>query len=512
MAGRALDEHALYEAVLDHARVTSTIATCDALLGWDEQTYLPRGGSDYRGKQHALLAGLVHDRATDPWLGESLDRLAGSSLTADPGSPESAVVRELKRRFDRQTKLPKRLVESIAEATTRGQQTWVEARAKSDFSRFAPSLTEIVTLKREEASCVGIGPTPYDALLDEYEPDARSSDLAKLFETLRSELVPLSALVRDASRQPDRTILARSFPIDRQRILAEMAAEAIGFDFERGRLDVSAHPFCSGIAPGDCRITTRFDEHDFSEAFFGVLHEVGHGLYEQGLPDAAFGTPLGEAVSLGVHESQSRLWENGVGRGRAFWEHWFPTARRIFRESLHGVTLDDFVFAVNRVEPSLIRTQADEVTYNLHVLIRFDLERAILSGDLAVADVPAAWNEAYRTVLGVTPATDAEGCLQDVHWAAGLFGYFPTYSLGNVYAAMLLDAARRDLGDLDAMFAQGEFSPLRDWLRLNVHQHGQRYVPTDLIAKATGSAPDPTPLVRSLWGKYGALYGIEREF
>ena len=284
------------------------------------------------------------------------------------------------------------------------------------------------------------------------------AELAALFQGLQKNLMPLANAISEASNKHARdgagtrsggnAILKRDFPIDRQRILGEMVAAAIGFNFEHGRLGVAAHPFCTGIGPGDTRITTRYDERQFSKAFFSILHEAGHGLYEQGLPSEHFGTPIGEAVSLGVHESQSRLWENAVGRSRPFWMYWFPVARRLFHEALHDVTLDHFLAAINHVEPSLIRVQADEVTYNFHIIIRFELEQALLATDLSTADLPAAWNQKYREVLGIIPRTDAEGCLQDIHWSAGLFGYFPTYTLGNLYAAQLFAKAALTSADL----------------------------------------------------------------
>src|SRR6185312_7195965 len=311
------------------------------------------------------------------------------------------------------------------------------------------------------------------------------------------------------SRQrPDGSILRRDFPVDRQRMFGEAVAAGVGFDFERGRLDTTAHPFCTRIGPGDCRITTRFRTDGFGDAFFGILHEVGHGLYDQGLDPGHHGTPMGEAVSLGVHESQSRLWENAVGRSRPFWEHNFPLARRFFPDALRDVSLDSFHFAVNQVERSLNRVEADEVTYNLHVLARFELEQALLSGDLSAADLPGAWNEKYQRYLGLTPKNDAEGCLQDIHWSEGLIGYFPTYTLGNLFAAQLFAQATKDLGDLDAAFARGEFTGLLQWLRNRVHRQGHRYRSARLIAVVTGSPPDHRPLVQGLTQKYGALYGV----
>jgi carboxypeptidase Taq len=290
--------------------------------------------------------------------------------------------------------------------------------------------------------------------------------------------------------------------VDRQRIFAEAVANAIGFDFERGRLDTSVHPFCTSLGPGDCRITARFSARDFAGGFFAVLHETGHALYEQGLDPDHYGTPMGEPASLGLHESQSRLWENFVGRSLGFWKHFFPRARGVFREALHDVALEAFVTDVKRVQPSPIRVEADEVTYNLHVLIRFEIEQALLSGDLPPRDLPDAWTSAHRDTLGFTPANDREGCLQDGHWAEGLIGYFPTYTLGNVYAAQLYAAARSALGDLDDQFARGDFSALLGWLREHVHQHGQRFTAAQLVERVTGSAPSSEPLVESLRSRY----------
>lgn len=499
---------AAYDELIRRSRERQLLISCSSLLGWDEQTYMPTGGTESRGHQLALLAGLHHDRGTDPRIGDLLGEVEASDLAADPDSPERANLREWRRAFERQTKLPKALVEELARATTRGQQEWVVARRARDFPRLKPALDAIFHLKRAEARCLGFLDEPYDALLDDYEPGANSRDLVALFTALRSDLVPLVVAIEGSAHRPDRAILRREFPIDRQKVFGETVAASIGFDFERGRLDTTEHPFCSGIGPGDTRITTRYDAHNFSDAFFGILHEVGHGLYDQGLDPAHFGTPMGEAVSLGIHESQSRLWENIIGRGRPFWAYWYPLARRVFREALGTVSFDDFYFAVNEVEPSLIRVQADEVTYNLHVLIRFELERALLADDLTLTDLPGAWNETYRKYLGVTPKHDAEGCLQDIHWSAGLIGYFPTYTLGNLYAAQFHAQAATDLGDPSDAFAQGDFSGLLGWLRDNIHRQGQRYRAADLARRLTGSDPGHKPLVRALREKFAALYGL----
>jgi carboxypeptidase Taq len=499
---------AAYTELIRHVREESLLASCADLLGWDEETVMPRGGAQHRGEQMALLAGMLHDRAADPRRGEWLAVVEASPLVADPESAEAANVREIRRAYDRATRLPRRLVQDLARTTALAQQEWAFARRDADFERFRPWLEKIVTLKRRAADAWGYQESAYDALLDEYEPGAKSRDLAALFDALHRELVPLVHAIAGSRRRADVLILHREYPLDRQQAFGEAAAAALGFDFRRGRLDTALHPFSIGIGPGDCRITTRYNPHDFTDAFFTILHETGHALYEQGLDPAHHGTPVGEAASLGMHESQARLWENIVGRRRSFWTHFFPLACRAFPEALTDVTLDAFHFAVNHVEPSLIRVQADEVTYNLHILIRFELEQALIAGDLKAADVPAAWNEAYRRTLGVIPTNDAEGCLQDGHWASGQIGYFPTYTLGNVFSAQLFTAASQELGDVDESFAHGNFSELLGWLRAKVHRQGSRYPAGKLIERVCGEAPDHRPLIEQLRCKYRALYVV----
>jgi carboxypeptidase Taq len=542
-----MDPQRAYDELIRRARERSLLGSCSAVLSWDEQTYMPKGGAAHRGAQMALLAGLYHERATDPYVGELLSVVEDSPFVASNDSVAAVNVRELRRAFNRRVRLPKTLVEELARTTSLAQHQWVAARSASDFRSFCPWLEQIIHLKRQEADCLtgssvnGLGsitsrsmsepghsantanaPSAYDSLLDEYEPGANAAELAMLFQDLRHELVPMVRAIGEASQskreenaqagasagRQGEAILKRFYPRGRQRVFGETVAAAIGFDFERGRLDVAAHPFCSGIGPGDCRITTRFDEHQFGDAFFGILHEVGHGLYEQGLDPDHYGTPMGEAISLGMHESQSRLWENAVARGRAFWSHWFPMARNIFREALSDVTLEAFHRTVNHVAPSLIRVQADEATYNLHIIVRFELELALITGDLAVTDLPLAWNEKYQKTLGVIPRNDAEGCLQDIHWSAGLIGYFPTYSLGNLYAAQLYAQAQADLGGLDEPFGRGDYGGLLGWLRAKVHSQGQRLRPADLIEHVTGSKPSHRPLIDGLRRKYEELYGI----
>ncbi len=477
------------------------------LLGWDEQSVMPVGGAEHRADQSAQLAGLAHERATQPRIGDWLTQIASSGERFDPMT--AANLREARRKYDRATKLDQSLVEELSRCATLAQQAWVSAKKAKNFSQFLPWLEKTVALKRQEAQAVGApSGVLYDALLDDYEPGATTAEIQTVFTALRRELVPLVAAIQEAPRRPDPSILTRSYPIERQQSFAKKAAAAIGFDFDRGRLDTSAHPFCSGIGPGDCRLTTRYHEHHFPGAFFGVLHEAGHGIYEQGLDTEQFGLACGEAASLGIHESQSRMWENLVGRSRAFWEHFYPEARTTFPAALGDVSLDQFHFAINDVRPSWIRVEADEVTYNLHIMLRFDLEQALISGDLKPADVPGAWNERFQEYFGMTPPNDALGCLQDVHWGAGLLGYFPTYALGNMYASQFFDQARTELGDLSTMFARGEFMPLKEWLNEKIHRHGLMNRASDLVVEVTGRPLSAEPLLTHLRSRFAPLFGV----
>jgi carboxypeptidase Taq len=496
-----------YAELLRRTKEHAVLQSCAAVLGWDQQTYLPRGGADFRGDQLALLAALAHDRATDPRLGDLLAACEGG-LSALEDDLAPANVRELRHSYDRAVKLPKRLVEELAKATSDAHEAWTAARRDDDFAAFRPHLEGIVALKREEAAAVGFQGEAYDALLDEYEPGATAAGVAALFADLTESLVPLIAAAIDSGKRPKPGVLERDYPIDRQRWFAESAAAAIGFDFSRGRLDTTAHPFCSGIGPGDCRLTTRYNARFFNEAFFGVMHEAGHGLYEQNLPADRFGQPAGGYCSLGIHESQSRLWENQVGRSGNFWRAFFPRLRQAFPGTLEGVSPDDFLFAVSEVKPSLIRVEADEATYNLHIALRLELERALIAGDLAVADLPGAWNDRFAALIGPTVPSDREGCLQDIHWSFGGFGYFPTYTLGNLYAAQLMAAATAALPDLDYDTRRGDFADLRGWLTANVHAHGRRYRAGELCERATGHPLDAAEFVAYVREKLARFYGV----
>lgn len=498
----------LYGTLCEYVRKTALLGSIDELLGWDERTMLPAAGAEHRAEQVTLLSGMIHERWTDPDLGRWLAELAESPLAAERSSDAGATIRRIRRQHERRVKLPRTLVEELARVSILGQQAWQVARKNDDFPTFRPWLERILDLKRQEAESLGYPECAYDALLDEFEPDERTANVAGVLARLRENLVPLVGQIRESSRRPDLSILQRSFPVSEQESFGREVAASIGFDFNRGRLDVTAHPFCCSPGPSDCRITTRYNEHFFNEAFFGILHEAGHGIYEQGLRADQHGLPLGEPISLGIHESQSRMWENMVGRSRGFWRHFYPQAQKRFPQALGDVPLDDFHFAINDVRPSLIRVEADEATYNLHILIRFELEQALLADDLKAADLPGAWSEKYQHYLGIRPSGDADGALQDIHWSGGAIGYFPTYSLGNLYAAQLFAQAEADLGGLSDPFAQGEFQPLLEWLRANIHQQGQRYSAAELVERITGRPLRHAPLIEHLRGKLGPLYGL----
>ncbi len=479
-----------------------------SVLDWDQKTYIPKGGTENRGNQLALLAGISHQRATAPEIGDLLKQLEGIPLTSVADSFEAANIREIKHSYEKLVKVPQSLVEEITRVTTVAHEVWADARQKSDFSIFFPYLEKIIKLKQQQAEAVGYEKHPYDALLDDFEPGATIEQVAKVFADFRGELVDLVKAITESKKRPDASILKRDYPVARQASFGKEASAAIGYDYERGRLDVTVHPFCTTIGPGDVRITTRYNPNHFGQAFFGILHESGHGIYEQGLDPERYGTPGGDSVSLGIHESQSRMWENMVGRSKAFWKHLFPKAQKVFPEALGDVKFEDFHFAINEVKPSFIRVEADEVTYNLHIMVRFEIEQAFFSGDLAPKDIPKAWNDKFKSYLGIVPPTDAQGCLQDVHWSAGYIGYFPTYALGNLYSAQFFGQAKKELGDLNRQFARGEFGELKRWLNERIHRLGQRYRAEKLAEVVTGKPLSHRPLMDYLKVKYGELYGV----
>jgi carboxypeptidase Taq len=497
-----------YDRFIARVKELRALNGIGACLHWDQETQMPPKGAEARAEQLALITGIAHDRLVSDEMGALLDELAGPAASGALDPVRAANVREVRRVFDREKKLPTELVQEIAKTQSLAQEAWVAARKRSDFAAFAPWLEKNLALQKRRAELVGYETEPYDALLDEYEPGARARDVAPLFAALRGEIVPLVAAIGAAPRKAEP--IAGRFPKEAQRDFGMQVARDMGFDFEAGRLDVSPHPFCSGFHPLDVRITTRYDESDFRGALFGIMHEAGHGLYEQGFDLQHAGTPMAEAASTGIHESQSRLWENLVGRSRAFWTHYYPKLQAAFPDPLRSVDFERFYLAVNEVKPSLIRTESDEVTYNLHILLRFELEQALFSGALAVSELPGVWAKKMEEYLGVTPPSDAEGVLQDVHWSAGLFGYFPTYTLGNLYAAQFFDAAKKEIPDLEAKIGRGELLALREWLREKVHKRGMLWRPAELCRQVSGEPLDARYFTTYLKTKFGEAYGLGR--
>jgi carboxypeptidase Taq len=453
----------------------------------------------------AYLQEMAHRKQSDPRIGELLSAAEQGQWEAGP----AANLREWRRDYDQATKLPAGLVRRRAELAAAANNVWQESRAASNFSAFAPYLAELVGLSREIADHLGYEGERYDALLDLYEPGLTTAEVDAFFADLRRHVVPLLDKIVASPVQADRGLFRSvEFPEAAQRSLGVAVTRALGFDYDAGRLDVSTHPFTTSFGRGDVRLTTRYDLVWPFQSLMGTIHEAGHGMYDQGLPEDHEGTPLGETVSLGIHESQSRFWENNIGRSRPFWQYWYPRFQQEFQGLVNHVSFDDLFCLVNDVRPTLIRVEADEVTYNLHILVRFELERDLFRDALRPADLPAAWNEKYQRYLGITPATEREGVLQDVHWSWAYFGYFPTYSLGTVYAAQLEAALRRAVPDLDWQMAAGDFGAAFRWMRENIHRHGKLLRPKELIERATGRPPSAADYVTYLAGKYSEIYKL----
>jgi carboxypeptidase Taq len=484
--------------IFERAREFALIQTSASVVGWDQETYMPPAAATHRASQLAWLSARAHELATsDTWK-----RDLEIAENTDPGdSPKlTANLRQLRREFERATKLPVELVARESSASSMAKHAWADARKRPDFSIFAPHLETLLGIAREKAERWGYPGEPYDALLEGYERGTSTAAVAELFDSIEPDLRVTAASAVDKSASLAHRLPDGPYPIAAQQCLNRKIAESIGFDFNAGRIDTTIHPFCTTLGPRDVRLTTRYDESDFTSSLFGILHEAGHGLYEQGLPADDFGLPSGSSVSLGIHESQSRLWENHIGRSDAFWNRWYGTAREYFPQ-LAGFPLDRFLAYLRHASFSPIRVEADEATYDLHILLRFGLERRMLNGSLAVADVPAAWNESFEELFGFTPENDNAGCLQDIHWAMGGLGYFATYTLGNINAAQLHAAARKD-PLIAAASDRADHAPLLAWLRKNIHSQGATLDPASLIEKATGRPPSTEDYLAHLKSRY----------
>ena len=480
-------------------RETQALAQIAGRLGWDQETMMPRGASEQRGEEMAAIEAVLHARRTDPRVSDWLDGIDPAAM--DPVG--QAHIREIRRSFERAAKVPADLAKALAKLTSTAQGKWAAARADDDFAAFVPVLEQVVALKREEGAALAAGGDVYDAMLEDYEPGITGAQIEAIFNQMRPELVALRAAILE---RPEPAGVTGTFDEAAQLELSTKLAQAFGYDLAHGRIDKAVHPFSSGSGL-DVRITTRTAADDPFNCFYSTIHEVGHAAYEQGIDRAYLLTPLGRGVSMGVHESQSRIYENQLGRGRAFTGWLFEEMRAAFGD--FGIKdADGFYGAVNRVRRGYIRTEADEVQYNLHIMLRFDLERALMAGDLQVKDLELAWNDRFEADFGYPVDKASNGVLQDVHWSVGLFGYFPTYSLGNVYAGCLNAAMRKAVPELDVALARGETSQATGWLRENVQQHGGLYLPAEIIERASGMAPTPAPLLSYLKAKFSEIYAL----
>jgi len=495
-----------YDELLERLRDIDLIGQIGGLVSWDQEVLMPPKAAGLRAEQLAWISKTGHQRLTDPRIGELLDELEVIDSLDDV---QTANVRLARESYDKATKLPTEFVEEMAKHRSKAQISWSEARAKDDFSIFRDNLAKSIDLARRKADYLGYDELRYDALLDIYESGLTVARVDPLFAGLRDSVAPLIKAVVESGNRPDISwVEDNSWGQPGQEALSQGVSEAIGFDFSAGRRDASTHPFCGGPNPDDVRWTTRYSESDPFGSLYGSMHETGHGTYEQGRRRDLDFQPAGEANGLGVHESQSRLWENQIGRSREFCEWALPMWQKHFPQNMDGVDSEALWQAVNLVEPSLIRVEADEATYNMHIMIRYELEKKLIAGDLEIDDLPNAWDDMYEEFLGIRAPNRTLGVLQDIHWSMGAFGYFPTYTLGNLYSAQLLAAARKDLPDHDEQMRCGEFGPLLDWMREHVHQRGSILEPADLIEEATGNPPSPDAFVDYLKDKVERLYGV----
>ncbi len=479
-----------------------------AALSWDQQTYMPPQGAAARAQQLATLKEMAHTKFASDSIGELLGQLKPWAAQLPHDSFEASVVRVAERDYRKAIKVPAQLVSQLSQATAMGLDTWLKAKSASDFAAFMPSLQRIIDLKVQEAEALGYEGSRYDALLDAYEPQMRSGQVNELFEQLKQRLIPLVQAISERLDRVDDSFLHQHYPDRKQWDFGIHVLSDMGFDFRSGRQDRAVHPMTTRLGQGDVRQTTRIQEDFLPSSMFSTFHECGHALYEMGLAEEFTRTPLADGASLGVHESQSRMWENLIGRSFGFWRHYFPRLQRLFPTQLGQISLDAFYRAVNRVEPSLVRIEADEVTYNLHIFIRFELEQQMLSGQLAVQDLPEAWNGKMSSYLGVVPPNDSLGVLQDVHWSVGLVGYFPTYTLGNILSVQFLETAANDYPAALDHLAGENLLAIREWMKEHIHRHGRKFTMPELVQKVTGGPISVEPYLNYIERKYAAIYDL----
>ena len=478
-----------------------------AVLSWDQETYMPAGGFGSRGSALATLAQMQQEMFTDEKVGKLIEDLEPWAAEQDPDSDDARLIDVARRGYDKAVKVPSKMVAERAKLTTDANAAWREARQESDYSIFEPHMEKIVDFVQRYADLFKPYDHAYDVLLDDYEPKMKTADVKKIFDGIRPQQVELIEKIAKA-KQVDDSVILKHYPEAEQVEMGEELAKAIGYDFKRGRQDPTHHPFSTNLGYGDQRITYRADENFFNTYIFSIMHEAGHAMYEQGIPERLSRTVLYGGTSLAIHESQSRLWENLVGRSKSFWQWYYPTLQKRFSSQTSGVSMEEFYKAVNKVEPSLIRVEADEATYNLHIMLRMEIEIGLLEGTIQVSELPQIWNDRFESYLGIRPQNDAEGVLQDVHWSFGLFGYFSTYALGNLVSAQLWEKIVEDIPDVDDQMASGKFDELHGWLIDKVYQHGSKFYPQDLVQRITGSKIDGTPYIKYLNKKFGDIYGL----
>lgn len=497
-----------YETLLEKIYEINDLNKALSVLSWDREVNMPAAGITGRVQQMTTLSRFTHELATTDELGELIEAAAAEIDGADYDSDEASLIRLVRRTYADARKLPPEFVARVSDVSGHAHHAWVAARANDDFSAYESWLAQIIELSQEQADYYGYEDEKYDALLDKYETDMRTAEVRAIFDAVKAELVPLRQAIDAFGSPVDDSLLHQPYEISKQQTFARYIANAIGYDFSRGHLGTVVHPFAISFSRDDCRITTRWNPDFLSPALFGTLHESGHAMYEQGThPDLAR-TPLARGTSLGVHESQSRMMENVVGRSRGFWQTHFPMLKATFPENLNGATSQDYYRAINKVQPGFIRVEADELTYNFHIILRFELEQAMLNGELAAADVPAAWNDKMETLLGIVPPTDALGCLQDVHWTRPMLGYFPTYALGNLYAAQFYETAVSQNPAICEEMEQGRTTSLVAWLGENIHQYGKKYTPHELVQRVTGQPLSHEAFIRYATTKFSDIYGL----
>ena len=497
----------MYQQLVNKLEERSRLGGVMATMHWDQEVIMPKAAAENRSKQMAALAGVLHDKSVDVEIGSLIDKLFEGDLN-NFTEIEQCNIYEAKREYELETKIPKQLIQELAELSSNGHQVWAKARQENKFEDFAPTLERLIILKKKWAGFAFPELDPYDANIDIFERGMRMECLTPIFDTLKKELIPLIDAIRKSPINPDIDFLRGNFPIDKQEALGRIISKDIGFDYDRGRMDVSVHPFCGGGHPTDVRITTRYRSESFIDSLFAVIHETGHGLYEQGRMLGFMDLPVSEPLTMAIHESQSLFWERMIGQNFYFCDHYLNLFVETFPESLQGVTLDTLYAAINRCDPSFIRVEADEVTYPLHIIIRYEIEKELFDETISVKDLPDIWNYKMEEYLGVSPPSNSEGVLQDVHWSGGAFGYFPSYTLGAMYACQFYSKMLLDINDISKQIKEGNFSCVKKWLNDNIHKAGRLYSPENLLYKVTGDSINPDFFISYLKQKYGQIYSL----